>query len=143
MTITLQEIKDYLGIAVDTYDTQITANMDLWYDSILESIIPSYLTDTSIEKTLKLGSMLIICGNLIELLPSGATSYTRGSRTTKRGDWTDTVNAGSSSSKTLSLTERGEQMLEPYLSSKPNIQILDAEGDSNTEFTKLTGVDAW
>jgi hypothetical protein len=121
ITITTANIKDYLGVSVDTYDTQIAAILAIW-DTAIESMIePSSLADTDLADVLKAGKLLMIAGYVKNNLPATATANTAGYKVSvTMSKLTETTESSSSSGGNIGatgdgLTSEGYRILGPYL----------------------------
>lgn len=157
LTVSIEDIKTYLGVSTTDNDTQITGILAAWDLAIEAMIVPAYLTEASldeIEDLLTLGKLLIICGHVKNTLPATATAAGAGGKVSVRmGAYQETTETTSSSSSKSGasgqtgdgLIEQGWAILTPYLTEMARQggiqQVKSTTQDYNSEF-RLTRYDS-
>ena len=141
ITVTSAEVKDFLGITVLTYDTQVDAVVAQFTESIEAKLVTSYLTDATAAVVIKLGKVMIIAGWTAKLLPAAATGLGTGERTRKTaGAYTvETESTSSSLQKSgvagaEKLIADGWDTLKPYLAADAAYASLDTVSSTTEDY---------
>lgn len=115
LTVTVAEMKALLMMdaADTTYDATIQALINLIQPAEEARIDPTYLADTTIWPTLKLGIMHRIAGIICPQLPSTAVPGTV--KAIQRYNYREEFSTSSTVSKGKSFTDEGDRYLENYL----------------------------
>ena len=129
--VILDQVKDYLGITVTTYDTQISMIATQWTAILNASIGAAYLVDSSLTGILDGGKLLCIAGQCQKILPpslfaGSAKSVTWGNYKQDEATGKDAPNAGALNP----LFEQGMDILRPYMS--PSSVLLSDVAVSST-----------
>lgn len=69
ISISIDDIKNYLIIGTDEYDVNLTSILSLWNTAVDALIEPRYLDNADYTDILKAGKTLFICGKLRDILP--------------------------------------------------------------------------
>jgi len=133
---TVQDIKDYLGISVVTYDTQITAIHAAWVASLNTRILPQFLDVATYDGDLELGKTLCIAGQVKNQLGSAASS------TGLSGDFTignySERNASATAASIIGaknpLFEQGLAILKPYMQTSTVLSLTDIPESSTQDY---------
>ena len=135
--VLLDQVKDYLGITVTTYDTQIGMIATQWTAILNAQILPEYLADTTLDGIIDGGKLLCIAGQVQNRLGSAASStgpvgdFTLNDWSEKNGSSTSATVIGARSP----LFEQGMAVLQPYLDGSKKLTLSDGALSSNTGYS--------
>lgn len=126
----VDDVKTYLGISEDTYDTQIGSILTVWNNYLNARLLTTYTESSEYDNVLKLGKLLVACGQVQARLPSSVMTATTATNI-RMGSYSES--GGQSSSQNVqagidkTLFEQGMEILYPYFDSPD--QVLSTTAD--------------